>query len=171
VSRWKALAAAHDVADADLRDRLVDALETLHVVSRALKTDEIDESALLEGVADLHRDLESMTEERNDAQNDASATASEAKDASQRSDRLEAEVADLKDQIKRVEVERDNLQARLDTAAPLLDAYSDLLARARTFVTLAEKSGVKTRHARPVAGTGAPTKDRATVRRNGRKKF
>lgn len=166
MSRWKALAAARDVADVDLRDRLVDALETLHVVAAALRGCEDmgdvrpTERSMLEAVAEL----EGVWEEAQRREEAADEREAAAETAFEQSQELRAEIEELNAEIH-------VLQDRLDAATPLLDAYSDLLARARTFVTFAEKSGVKARHVRAVPGTGTPTKDKSATRRKGRKQF
>src|SRR5690349_6201981 len=123
MSRWKALAAVHDVPDAELRDRLVDATETLYEFARVLEVspspDRLTES--LEELAGRVRDeLDAEADEIVQLQSELH----EAEDRLRAVDALEAE----RDALR---VERDDLRGRLDAAQPLIDAYSDAVTFAR----------------------------------------
>jgi hypothetical protein len=134
MSYWKALAAVRDVRDEDLRDKLAETLWELQVIDDALGDDET-----CDGRANSIQGLRGEKDE-----------AVAAKDEAER--RIE-ELLDRDDaprELERLEKENAELRERLAKAEPLLDAYSDMLAFSRKFISLAEGAGVKPRHVRSV---------------------
>jgi hypothetical protein len=136
MSYWKAYATARDVPDADLRDRLIATLETLHGIGKALDCDPT-ESAIVER-------WEDATGQIVDLENEA---------VDNSSDRLEEalqEKAELEERVTKLEALRAEDALRLKACEPLLAAFSDSLAMARRFVSLAEQSKIKPEHVRPI---------------------
>lgn len=150
MSRWRAYAAARDVADADLRERYVDALETLLTVADVLAGKAVAPVEPREGFL-----LYEIEELKDDARGASEAIAEAERRADIAEERLEPSlqrIAELEEQIATLQQHNDQLTEEAIARQPMLDAYADLLARARTFVTFAEKSGVKAVHCRPVGG-------------------
>lgn len=177
MSHWRAYAAARAVADSDLRPALVDVLETLHVVADALRGCEDmgevspTEHSILEAVELLGSYAAGAKEAEDAAEAQQVALDEHQETINERVALLEMRESALEEQVAMLQKHNDELTEKAIAAQPMLDAYSDLLARARTFVTFAEKSGVKPRHVRAVDGTGTPKKDAASTRRKGKKTF
>jgi hypothetical protein len=138
MSYWKALAAAREVPADQLRERLTEALFELAQVDAILDADRYDGQTRADAIEGLRAECKDAHAARDDAEERFEAHLQKVHD-----DKFRAEYA-------RIEAERDDLRARLAKVEPLLDAYSDTLAFARRFVTLAEGSGVKPRHVRRV---------------------
>jgi type VI protein secretion system component VasF len=135
---------AREVADTELRPKLIDAYETLCEIAHAVELDPRDPSnladVLYEAVVGQIDTLEATAK-------DADYRADEAEERLEEHLR-EASDETHKEQIAKLTEERDALQAKLDASAELLDAHADLLAMARRFQSVAEKSGVPVKHAR-----------------------
>jgi hypothetical protein len=128
MSYWKARAYVRDIPDDELRERLTDAIESLHYIAAALDEDDARPSnvdAMLQGIAWLKDD------------------ATEAKDQAEKAEnRLEEELqsnASLdREELVKVTDERDAALERLAKVEPLIESYSDLLAIARRFTSVGD---------------------------------
>jgi phage shock protein A len=134
---WKAAAAARAVRDEDLREALIDALDRLSDVAVALGDDLYDD--IVDSIEGLRAETREAREERDNAE-------VRLEEVLQSAERIEIE--DLRKERDDALALRDDAEAKLAKASPLLEAYSDTLAFARKFVTLAGEAGVKSRHAR-----------------------
>jgi predicted RNase H-like nuclease (RuvC/YqgF family) len=143
MSYWKAIAAARDIPATELREKLTEALFELACVDAVLDDDRYHGQTRADAIQGLREERREANEAKDEAEEKL-----EARIAEERGDKLRAE-------YERIEAERDELRSRLSKVEPLLDAYSDLLAHSRRFVTLAEGSGVKPRHVRRVGGKKA----------------
>jgi hypothetical protein len=139
MSHWRAFAEVSNIPESDLRERLIAALETLHYIAADLEC-EVTETAILESLDELRNERDSATSEMNEADNRAAIA----------EERLEKRIQSQPDPALIVQVtrERDDALAQLAGMQPLIDAYSDCLAFARTFVSKGEAAGLKTRHVR-----------------------
>lgn len=151
MSRWRALAAVHDVPDSDLRDRLVDATETLLYVADLLGVSPHD-GAILPALEELKESAD-----HSDEVLDLEANLSDAEERLRKVDDLEAERDSLAADVER-------LQAQLAAAKPLIDAYSDAVRFARRFVSVGERAGVPLKFCRVVPGRGKPANANARKR-------
>jgi hypothetical protein len=143
MSYWKAIAAAREVPAEQLRERLTDALFDLACVDAVLSDDLYDGQTRADAIQGLREERREANEAKDEAEDKL-----EARIAEERGDKLRAE-------YETAVAQRDELRAKLAKVEPLLDAYSDLLAHSRRFVSLAEGSGVKPRHVRRVGGKKA----------------
>jgi hypothetical protein len=150
VSHWRALATARDVPETDLRERLTDAYESLYEIVEVTEKHRPGDcydwihglppcDLALSGVKGVLEDLEEKENECDEAQRDTT-------EPLLRTQQFE----ELENELIAVKKERDEALSRLAQVESLIDAYSDLLAMARKFVTLAGNAGVKTRHVRKV---------------------
>lgn len=134
MSYWLALAKVERIADADLRERLADALETIDEIARAL---DVSANEILDEIEGIK------------------ASAKEAEAGRDRAEgRLEEKLQEegsVEERLAAVAKERDELAARLvDPAGGIVEAYSDMLAMARKFVSRADAVRKPTRHVREV---------------------
>lgn len=146
MSHWKAYARVREVPETELRGALVSALETLHYVANALEVSGMGEESLLDAIQELkdekqgaetaQYEAEEKLEEKLQAEGDTE------------TGQLRKQIAELQQELEDEKCQHDLAKERLRKVEPLLDAYSDTLAFARKFVTLAEGAGVKPRHVR-----------------------
>ena len=147
MSRWKALAAAREIAECDLRLALIDALDALHEIADALDT-RTSASAILSAVQELKDEKEGADEARDEAE--SALVEAEARLEEKLQAPAETELASLREKLAEATGARTEALVRLAKVEPLIDAYSDMLAYARKFTTIAESAGVQTRHVRAV---------------------
>lgn len=149
MARWRAEARVRDIPEADLRERLTDALEALDDLAERLRVT-VDSraatwtawlDAIDNAVGELRDEIKAAEDERDEAQGAAAHAES----------RLEAQLQkDRTDELDEAIRTRDEALARLAKVEPLIESYSDLLARARTFVDQAKAAGVPVKHVRAV---------------------
>jgi predicted nuclease with TOPRIM domain len=162
VSRWRALAAVREIPDAELRDRLVDATETLFYVAKELDVSPND-TAISNALDELKGQLRSDSDAEADEIVGLQADLRAAEERTRSVDRLEEERDTLR-------AECDDLRKRLDAAKPLIDAYADAVSFARRFVSVGERAGVELRFCKGVPGRGKPSNANA-ARRAAKKKI
>jgi len=142
MSHWRARAEVSNIPEIELRLRLITALETLHYIADNLECAPT-ETAILESLDELRNERDDATSQMEEADNRAAIA----------EERLEKRIQSQPDPALIIQVtrERDDALARLAGTQPLIDAYSDCLAFARTFVSKGEAAGLKTRHVRSTA--------------------
>ena len=139
MSHWRAFAEVSDIPESELRSRLTAALETLYYVADDLEC-ESTEADILESIGGLRDERDAATSVAEEAEERAEV-------AERRLDEKNQGQTDPAE-LEKVKRERDDALARLAGMQPLIDAYSDCLAFARTFVSKGETAGLKTRHVR-----------------------
>jgi hypothetical protein len=165
MSYWKAYATARDVPEADLRTRLIEALETLHNLAGALDVD-VDNTgralgfpqdklfeaacALSDDVKNAREEAEKADEERRHAEDNLAKYMRVGLGGQSEKivEALRVELETAKKDAARDREERDDAETRLASVNHLVDSYSDLLAMARKFSTAGENAGLPTKHVR-----------------------
>jgi chromosome segregation ATPase len=154
MSHWKAYASVREVPESELRGALVSALETLHYVAEALEVDGTGEEKILDAIQELKDEKKGAEDAADEAESREHAAEARLEEKLQaegdtETGQLRKQVAKLQQELEDEKHQHDLAKERLAKVEPLLDAYSDTLAFARKFVTLAEGAGVKPRHVRP----------------------
>jgi hypothetical protein len=153
MSRWHALAYVRGVSDADLRDRLTDAVEALYDAEAG--ADDVCSYPCLPsggGIADEIRSARAEAEDQ-EQRADRAEIALEEKLQGDEDDpafkaRLDILTEDLRGRLAKVTSERDELLTRIAHIEIQSEAYSDALAMARRFVSVGTKAGTPVKHVR-----------------------